>query len=733
MIRSVHRWAGLGAALLVSATALTGAVLALYPAAEALSVAPTPDLDLGTLAARVQEAVPGLEQMRRAASGQITAFAYDGGEASQWIVDPATGAALAEVAPAPVERWITNLHRALLAGDAGRWVVAAISLAMAALTLSGFALAARRMGGWRRLFGPLRGPLPQRLHMELARLAGAGLLVSSVTGLWLAGLTFGLIPEGSPAPAFPSVSGTGGLAPDALPALGQIAVADLRELTFPRSGNLSDVFTVETDAGLGYIDQGTGEMLAWADRTPLDRVSDVVHMLHTGQGAAIFGLILALSALSVPVLSFTGWMQQSGRSLRPVRRAPGVPAGAADTIVLVGSEGGTTWGFARSLGTALTRAGSSVHLAAMSDFAPESYGRARRILILAATSGDGDAPGSAHGFLDRLAALSRPPSAPFAILGFGDSAFPQFCGYAERVAEAARACGWRELLPAAKVDRQSEQDFARWGGDLAESLGIALDLQHRPEVQASVGLELLSRRDYGAEVQAPTAILRFALPRRSLWQRLSGKGFGRFQAGDLIGILPAGDPVPRYYSLASGTRDGFAEICVRKHPGGLCSGQLMDLQPGQSVRAFLRRNPGFHAVPDEAPLILIGAGTGIGPLAGFARANRARRPMHLYFGARAAASDLLYDTELALWQREGRLASVVTAFSRDGQRRYVQDALLSDAARLRGLIADGARIMVCGGRGMAEGVAAALDDILTPAGLCPVTLKAEGRYVEDVY
>ena len=41
--------------------------------------------------------------------------------------------------------------------------------------------------------------------------------------------------------------------------------------------------------------------------------------------------------------------------------------------------------------------------------------------------------------------------------------------------------------------------------------------------------------------------------------------------------------------------------------------------------------------------------------------------------------------------------------------------------------------MVCGGREMAAGVSTALADILLPAGLTPALLKAEGRYVEDIY
>ena len=175
------------------------------------------------------------------------------------------------------------------------------------------------------------------------------------------------------------------------------------------------------------------------------------------------------------------------------------------------------------------------------------------------------------------------------------------------------------------------------------------------------------------------------------------------------------------------------EICVSRHSGGLCSGQLLDLVAGDSTRGFIRRNPDFRTAHNTKPVILIGAGTGIGPLAGFARANRRGREMHLYFGARHPDSDLFYGEELRNWQADGRLASVTTAFSRTGARAYVQDALRADTAQIAHLIGEGAQVLVCGGRNMAAGVADALADILAPAGLTPARLKAEGRYVEDAY
>lgn len=735
MIRALHRWPGLLALALVTVLALSGAALSVFPAAERIA-APQADasLSVAMLAERIQAIYPGVEQIRRAPSGRITAYWFDEGKPRAAVIDPATGEGMASADPHPVERQLTSLHRSLFLGDGGRLAAAAGAAAMLVLSVSGAALVARRAGGWRHWFSPLRGPLPGRLHVEIARIAVSGLLLSSATALWMTASTFDLLPDGGATPAFPAkVSGETGMEIAELAMLGDIPVTELRELSFPYPGDATDVLTLKTDRGTGYLDQGTGALLAWADLTRWERLSETIYMLHTGQGAATLGLVLGLMALGVPAMGATGvliWL--AGRRGRPRIRG-NVPAARAETILLVGSENGSTWGFAMTLQAALTDAGQSVHLAPMSTFAPERYRRAERVLVLASTWGEGTAPGSAKGFLDRLKASGRARVMPMAVLAFGDRSFPAYCAFAKAVAAAARAKGWPELLPLDMIDRQSPQEFARWGRALGRMLGIDLELVHQPVLPATETLTLVSRRDYGAEVQAPTSILRFALPRVTFWQRLVGAGFASFVAGDLIGILPQGSPLPRLYSLASASRDGFIEIVVRKHPNGLCSGQLTALEPGDTVIAFLRRNPAFHPGRGRTPLILIGAGTGIGPLAGFVRGNAQQRPIHLFFGMRHPDSDFFYGEEMSAWQEGGCLSRLVTAVSRGARPHHVQDALRSDATHVAQLVCAGARVMVCGGRDMAAGVADALAEILAPLGLTPAALKAEGRYVEDVY
>src|SRR5690606_8222925 len=122
-------------------------------------------------------------------------------------------------------------------------------------------LVARRMGGWRGWFAPLRGPASSRLHTGIARVAVAGLVLSSATALWMAASTFDLLPDGAAPPAFPTeVSGAIGVSLAAMEPLAALPVTEFREITFPYPGDATDVFTLKTDRGTFYLDQGTGEL-----------------------------------------------------------------------------------------------------------------------------------------------------------------------------------------------------------------------------------------------------------------------------------------------------------------------------------------------------------------------------------------------------------------------------------------------------------------------------------------
>jgi sulfite reductase (NADPH) flavoprotein alpha-component len=737
MLRTLHAIPALIAALLLIVVALAGAALSVFPTLERLQAAAS-GLDVGTLAGHVTKRVPGVETIARRPSGLIVAFHLVGEEQHASIIDPATGEALGPWAPSATQRWLRNLHRQLLlSGDGGRIAVGVAAAFMLCVVLTGLTLLAHRVGGWRRLLGPVRGNTAQRLHNQTARVALAGLVLSATTGIVMSLTTFGFLPEGGAADPFFDVhaSGAATLPLERMQALQSIDVSRLRQLKLAKAGDPADVIELDTSDGTGVVDPATGTWLVWQPLDGWQRLHATMKMLHTGEELWWLGLLLAAASLTVPLLAATGFVLWLRRRRSRPRLAGNVPARDAETLLLVGSESNATWGFAVALHEALVRARLSVHTAHMNDLAA-LHPRTRRLLVLTATYGDGEPPESANRFLAQLARLPAASGVGFAVLGFGDRQFPHFCGYARQVHEALIAHGLRPLGELGTVDRQSEPEFRQWCKWLGCTLDVALDIRYTPLLPPRMALELMSRTDYGLDPATRTSVLRFMRASRGqqgLWARLRSQRLPDFNTGDLLGVVPPQGGAPRYYSLVSAASDRIIEVCVRREPGGVCSSWLTDLKPGETIKAFLRPHESFRPSPGLMPVILVGAGTGIGPLIGFIRHNAAGRPMHLYFGVRSAEDGYLYAEELEQLVGLGRLCTLTTAFSRCTPRAYVQDRLLADSQRLRDLVAHGAQVMVCGGRKMAEGVASAWERILAGSGLSVSLLRMQGRYVEDVY
>lgn len=739
MLRTLHSIPGLIAALLLTAVALAGVALSVFPTLERVH-ATASALDVATLAGHVRARVPGVETIVRRPSGLIVAYHLVGDEQRASIIDPATGEALEAWEPSAKQRWLRNLHRQLLlSGDAGRILVGVAAVFMLFVVLTGLTLLAHRMGGWRQLLRPVRGNALQRLHNETARIALAALVLSAASGIVMSLTTFGFLPEGGAPQPFFDVR-PDGVAPmplERMAALRSIDVSRLRQLKLADPGDPSDVIQVDTSDGTGVVDPAKGTWLVWQPFDGWQRLHATVKMLHTGEGLWWLGLLLGAASLTVPLLATTGFVLWLRRRRSRPQLTGNVPAREADTLLLVGSENNATWGFAIALHAALVQAGVRIHAAPMNDLAA-LHPRTRRVLVLTSTHGDGEAPESANRFLAQLSRLPAAPGVSFAVLGFGDRQFSHFCGYARQVHDALVAHGLHTLGEPGMVDRQSEPEFRQWCEWLARTLGLVLDVRYTPLLPPTATLELVSRTDYGLDPATRTAVLRFALTSREgrqqgMLARLLSPQLPHFEVGDLVGVVPPDGAPSRYYSLASAASDGVIEICVRRQPGGVCSSWLTDLEPGAAIKAFIRPHERFRPKPGATSMVLIGAGTGIGPLIGLIRHNGAARPMHLYFGVRGADDGFLYGDELKQLVDEGRLRTLSTAFSRATPRAYVQDRLLADAQRLRELVANGAQIMVCGGRNMAEGVVRAFEQILAGSEISVAQLRMQGRYVEDVY
>ena len=228
--------------------------------------------------------------------------------------------------------------------------------------------------------------------------------------------------------------------------------------------------------------------------------------------------------------------------------------------------------------------------------------------------------------------------------------------------------------------------------------------------------------------------------------------------------LPSGDGAaalqcfrrlaPRLYSLASSliAREDEAHILVGDASyvsvngsmrRGLCSDYLSALPEGQQAAVFIQSNDNFRLPDDnDAPIIMIGPGTGIAPFRSFIEEREERGgdgKNWLFFGERRQREDFYYQTEWQARLRDGILTEMNVAFSRDKSRKvYVQDKMQQHARQLWEWMEDGAYIYVCGDeKNMAGDVHQQLCVIADTSGANGEqylkNMKESGRYQRDVY
>ena len=229
-----------------------------------------------------------------------------------------------------------------------------------------------------------------------------------------------------------------------------------------------------------------------------------------------------------------------------------------------------------------------------------------------------------------------------------------------------------------------------------------------------------------------------------------------FSPSELISLLRK--LAPRLYSISSSLKAHPGEVhltvsAVRyesfgRERKGVASTFLADrIGDTDCVKVFVQPSHGFKPpVNGDAPMIMVGPGTGIAPFRAFLEERQmcgARGKNWLFFGDQKRAHDYLYEAELNAWHRDGHLTRLNLAFSRDQDAKvYVQDRMRENAAELWSWLENGAHFYVCGDAArMAKDVDAALHHVIETAGdksadeakAYVAKLKSEKRYQRDVY
>ncbi len=215
---------------------------------------------------------------------------------------------------------------------------------------------------------------------------------------------------------------------------------------------------------------------------------------------------------------------------------------------------------------------------------------------------------------------------------------------------------------------------------------------------------------------------------------------------------------PRMYSISSSQKvhHDTVHTTVRviryeshgRDRQGVASGHLGDRAgEGTTLPIFLHSNNNFRLPEDSnAPVIMVGPGTGIAPFRAFLeerQADGAKGPNWLFFGEQRSKMDFLYQEQLEGMVRDGVLTHLHTAFSRDQHNKvYVQDRIAENSKEVYEWLERGAYFYVCGdATRMAKDVELALLDAIAKgsngtldhAAEYLAGMKKQKRYQRDVY
>lgn len=415
----------------------------------------------------------------------------------------------------------------------------------------------------------------------------------------------------------------------------------------------------------------------------------------------------------------------------------------------------------------------NVTLLSLADLSVSNLSNVSKAWFIVSTYGNGEPPDSGRKFARDIQNQQLPPTLlqrlEYGVIALGDSRYPHFCAFGENLYDWLKNFG---AIPFQAIERVDQSNPHR--SDVTEVNQCRI--VNREQLNQGKGRELfmveLAPVDEPCTWEAGDIV--DIEPQNSLQdiQRWLG-------AHQLDGELPMSGstnqtlatlikhrqlhkldtnrdvqeqvlnlpylPV-RSYSIASVEQEPthsnpHIKLIVRKqyredgHPG-LGSGWLTTFATSEDMFAVhIKPNASCHIAIDEAPIILIGAGSGIAGIRAqaFKRLmSNSRAAIWIMYGERSPSEDNVIDKLLPDTLKHDKRLRIDTVYSRGDRPAYVQTLLLRHAQNIQQMVEAGAHIYVCGSyQGMGQDVHQALIDVLSADNI--QQLIDTHRYHRDVY
>ncbi|CAM4104199.1 PepSY domain-containing protein [Flavobacterium antarcticum] len=732
MTASIWRYAHLVLAILASfvlvIASLTGVVLAIDTANEKTNpygVANFDEITLHQFLPALKAKYPEITNISVDHNQFVSLEAFDAeGNEIKGYINPNSAEILGKtIEKSEFVKWNITLHRSLFLHETGRFIVGFASFLFFLIAISGAILLIKRQNGILKFFSKVSSDsLSQYLHVVTGRIMLIPVLIIALTGTYLFLIRFEIIPkEKVSKTSFAENKTLAKRTISDFAVFKEIKLAEVSKIEFPFMEDDPDEFFVLKlkDREL-TLNQITGQIVAERKYPFTHLVEKFSFDLHTGQIHWVWSLILAFASLNILLFIYSGFAITLKRTKTKVKNK--YKAKDCEFILLVGSENGTTFGFANQIHIQLQANGKKSYLTDMNHFA--AFPRAKQLVVFTSTYGIGEAPTNASKFEKLVNQFSQNQKIAYSVVGFGSKSYPDFCEYAKKVDELLAQQSWtQKALGLYTVNDKSAEEFTKWVADWANinTLAIAtapsLYSQKLPKLQQ---LKVIDRAEITSDDVTTFRI------------NLKPNLFTKFKSGDLLAIYPKGNSIERFYSV--GKVNNSVQLIVRLHRNGLGSPFLYDLENGIEIKARLIKNSHFHFPKKASKVALISNGTGIAPFLGMLDENKKKIETHLYCGFRKENELTKRYVEIAdKHLQDAKLKSFHLALSRQDSPQYVMDLILRDQEFFLTLLKTNGVIMICGALKMQKDVESVLTCICEKDGCDFQTFKSNGQILADCY
>jgi len=728
--RYCHLALAISASVFILLLSITGVFLALDPIEAKLesnvSVDKYPYLTLGEELNMLTESYPNIIDLKKDKNGfLLVSIIEDSGDLLEFYVHPLTAEKTGDKRErSALIKFMTNLHRSLFLKSVGRFFIGLSSFFLFLIAITGLVLLVKRQQGIKHLFKKvIKENFFQFNHVYLSRIAFIPIVLVAASGVYLSLLRFSVIPDRSldHDPNFNLVKEAPIIELFSEGIFSQIPLIEIRSVEFPFSENVYDFFTVELQEKELQINQFTGDIVSEIHYPMVKFYNEWMAFLHTGEGSASWSFALLLTALTIPFLTVTGFRMTLKR--RAHKLANEYDARESEYVILVGSETGTTMGFAKVFYKKLLSTGAKAYIGQMNEV--QAYPSMKQLLIFTATFGQGEAPTNAAKFKRKLKASLQDQEFGFSIVGFGSTAYPEFCKYAFDVEKwMARISGAHQEKLTHTVNNKSWCSFKQWALEWGTKFNLNLTLPEELSAELAAieryKFSVVNKRSHGEnfllEIKSESAL--------------------SVQSGDLIAVPASDSTHDRLYSIGTG-KNGNLLIAVKKYKDGVCSTYLDQLSINAQFNASLISNKDFHLPEHADSIIMVSAGAGIAPFLGMIGSSNASQKIHLFWGGKTRKGfKKLYAPFINSPEVADHIESVELAFSKEPgeKKKYVQELLSENFKRIESALLGNGVLMICGSIKMRDGVFDQLKVLFNEGGnLSLDELKKNGKIVTDCY